>query len=231
MNISKVVLIRHGQSYWNQENRFTGWVDIDLSDYGRIEAKNAGKLLNNNGFIFNYGYTSVLKRAIHTLWIILDQLNQSWLPIQKSWKLNERHYGELQGLNKNESIQKYGEETIQKWRRSFNSSPPRGKKNNKFLGIYDIRYDKISIDNLPNGESLELTSNRVIPFWNKFITPNIKNNNCIIVVAHGNSIRSIIKFLDKLNESEIFHIEIPTGVPLVYEFDNTQNPIKKYYLT
>lgn len=229
MSITKVVLMRHGESKWNQENRFTGWVDIDLSDHGCCEAQHAGKVLNNNGFIFDYGYTSVLKRAIHTLWIILDQLDQAWLPVQKSWKLNERHYGALQGLNKDEAIKKYGYERLLQWRRGFYSTPPNNIENEQFLGTNDIRYR--DIDNLPNGESLELTSNRVIPYWNDFIVPKIKNNNFIIIVAHGNSIRSIIKFLNRLSDSEILQVEVPTGIPLVYEFDQHVNVIQNYYLS
>lgn len=228
MNTTKLVFIRHGESQWNKENRFTGWFDVDLSDQGCNEAKCAGKLLNSKGFVFDYGYTSVLKRAIHTLWIILDQLNQAWLPIKKSWQLNERHYGALQGLNKDEAAKAYGYETIQKWRRSFCSIPPCGKQDNQFLGINDIRYNNIC--NLPNGESLELTLNRVIPYWNKVILPKIRNNYRVVIVAHGNSIRSIIKFLDHLSDAEIFSVEIPTGIPLVYEFDKYLNVIKHYYL-
>lgn len=232
MQTTKLVLIRHGESQWNKENRFTGWVDVDLSDKGYNEAKKAGKLLKRNGFIFDYGYTSVLKRAIHTLWTILDQLNQAWLPIKKSWKLNERHYGILQGLNKHEAAKKYGHDTLKNWRRSFCFIPPKIEdNNNKFIGTKDIRYDKINISDLPNGESLELTSNRVIPYWKNCIAPKVKNNNVVIVVAHGNSIRSLIKFLDNLNESEIFNIEVSTGVPLIYEFDKEINPIKSYYLS
>lgn len=229
MNTLKLVFVRHGESQWNQENRFTGWVDIDLSDKGYNEAKHAGKLLKNNGFIFDYGYTSVLKRAIHTLWIILDQLNQAWLPIKKSWQLNERHYGALQGLNKDEAAKKYGYATLQKWRRSFDSIPPSNIKNLKFLGTNDIRYNNIC--NLPNGESLELTLNRIIPYWNTVIMPKIKNNKRVIIVAHGNSIRSIIKFLNHLSDSEIFNVEVPTGIPLVYECDEYINPIRHYYLS
>lgn len=231
MKVTKLVLMRHGESQWNQENRFTGWVDVDLSNKGYSEAKYAGQLLNNNGFVFDYGYTSLLKRAIHTLWTILDQLNQTWLPIEKSWKLNERHYGALQGLNKDEASKKYGYDTLNSWRRSFNSVPPKIDKNHRFLSTQDIRYRHIHVNDLPNGESLEFTWNRVIPYWNNNIVPRIKNNNMIIIVAHGNSIRSIIKFLDNLNDSEIFKIEVPTGRPLIYEFDENINPIKRYYLS
>ncbi|URJ28943.1 2,3-diphosphoglycerate-dependent phosphoglycerate mutase [Blochmannia endosymbiont of Camponotus sp. C-046] len=230
MNITKLVLIRHGESQWNKENRFTGWVDVDLSDKGRAEAQYAGKILEKNRFFFNYGYTSVLKRAIHTLWIILDQLNQAWLPIEKSWRLNERHYGALQGLNKDEAIKKHGYETIQKWRRSFHIVPPRICENSQFIATNDHRYANLSADELPSSESLELTLQRVIPFWDQSIIPYIKQKKNIIIVAHGNSIRAIIKFLNHLNESEIFQINIPTGVPLIYEFDKDAYPIQHYYL-
>lgn len=230
MQLTKLVLMRHGESVWNQENRFTGWVDVDLSDQGYCEAKSAGKLLKNHGLVFDYGYTSVLKRAIHTLWMVLEQLDQSWLTIKKSWKLNERHYGVLQGLNKNEALKKYGHDTIHQWRRSFDAIPPKMENNNQFLGTEDIRYNKIKTADLPNGESLKFTWNRVIPYWNQYIIPKIKSNNIVIIVAHGNSIRSIIKFLDNLNESEIFNIEVPTAKPLIYEFDRDANPINHYYL-
>lgn len=233
--ITKLVLMRHGESEWNKENKFTGWVDIDLSDTGRIEAQRASEILKKNNFIFDYGYTSVLKRAIHTLWIILDHLNQAWLPIKKFWYLNERHYGILQGLNKNEAIKKYGYETVQQWRRSFNSTPPPyiivdTYKNNQYHTTKDMRYKNINPAVLPNGESLELTMQRVAICWNNYIIPKIKKNKSIIVVAHGNSIRAIIKFLDNLNSSEIFKINIPTGMPIVYEFDKDANPIQHYYL-
>ncbi|WP_331828228.1 2,3-diphosphoglycerate-dependent phosphoglycerate mutase [Candidatus Blochmannia sp. SNP] len=230
MNITKLVLIRHGESQWNKENRFTGWVDIDLSEKGRTEAQCAGQTLKKNKFFFNYGYTSVLKRAIHTLWIILDQLDQAWLPIEKSWRLNERHYGTLQGLNKDEAVKKYGYETIQKWRRSFDVVPPNICEHNQFIATNDNRYHDINTNELSKGESLALTLNRVIPYWNNSIFPHIKNNKNLIIVAHGNSIRAIIKFLNNLNESEIFQINVPTGVPLIYEFDKNTNLIQYYYL-
>lgn len=232
--ITKLVLMRHGESQWNQENKFTGWIDIDLSDQGQKEAQCASKILKDNNFIFDCGYTSVLKRAIRTLWIILDELNQIWLPIEKSWYLNERHYGILQGLNKNEAIKKYGYERVQQWRRGFNVTPPPYTidtcKDSQHNITQDIRYQDIHPNILPNGESLELTMKRVVIYWNKVIAPNIKKNKSIIIVAHGNSIRAIIKFLDKLSSSEIFKINIPTGAPIVYEFDKYANPIQHYYL-
>ncbi|WP_159715494.1 2,3-diphosphoglycerate-dependent phosphoglycerate mutase [Blochmannia endosymbiont of Camponotus nipponensis] len=230
MNITKLVLVRHGESQWNKENRFTGWVDVELSEQGRAEAQSAGQILKKNGFFFNYGYTSVLKRAIHTLWIVLDQLNQAWLPVEKTWRLNERHYGVLQGLNKDEAVKKYGYETVQKWRRSFNIIPPKNYENNQFIATDDNRYNNVNAEELPNSESLELTLTRVIPYWNHSILPHIKSNKQIIIVAHGNSIRAIIKLLDHLSESEIFHINIPTGVPLIYEFNKHAHPVQHYYL-
>lgn len=235
MNLTnKLILIRHGESQWNKENKFTGWIDIDLSEQGKMEAKNAGKILKNNNFIFDYGYTSMLKRAIRTLWIILDQLNQLWLPIEKSWSLNERHYGALQGLNKDEAVKIYGYEIVQQWRRSFNATPPPYVTdthiNNQYNGMYDIRYKDINSNLLPNGENLALTTQRVMLYWNSIIMPKIKNNKSIIIVAHGNSIRAIIKYLDNLNASEIFKINIPTGAPIVYEFDKHANPMQHYYL-
>lgn len=234
-NITKLVLMRHGESQWNQENKFTGWVDIDLSNKGRIEAEHASKILRDNNFIFDYGYTSMLKRAIRTLWIVLDRLNQMWLPIEKSWNLNERHYGILQGLNKDEAVKKYGYEKIKKWRRSFNAIPPPLFTTTKYddyqyNGTQDIRYKDIHPNLLPNGESLEETMKRVISYWNTTIIPHIKNKKVLIIVAHGNSIRAIIKFLNNLNSSEISKTNVPTGSPLIYEFDNNANPIKHYYL-
>ncbi|CRK85960.1 2,3-bisphosphoglycerate-dependent phosphoglycerate mutase [Candidatus Providencia siddallii] len=230
MVITKVVLIRHGESLWNKENRFTGWVDIDLSDKGRKEAKIAGNLLKDKGFIFDLAYTSMLKRAIHTLWSILDQLEQQWLPIKKSWKLNERHYGALQGLNKSETIAKFGNEQVKLWRRSFNISPPCLTKNNLYHPKYDIRYSKLSGNKIPLTESLADTFNRVIPYWKKIIKPNIIAGKKIIITAHGNSLRALIKYLDNINEDEIINLNIPTAFPIIYEFDKNIKPIKRYYL-
>ncbi|CUR53809.1 2,3-bisphosphoglycerate-dependent phosphoglycerate mutase [Serratia symbiotica] len=230
MIITKLILIRHGESQWNHENRFTGWYDIDLSEKGKSEAKFAGKLLKKEGFLFDFAYTSVLKRAIHTLWYILDEINQIWLPNKKSWKLNERHYGNLQGLNKTETIKKYGKIQVMKWRRSFSITPPKlNIIQNKYSG-FDYRYNKLTPQELPLTESLELTINRVIPYWNQEILPKIKNKKQIIIVAHGNSLRALIKYLNNLSEDEIFNINIPTGIPLIYEFNNKHEPYKNYYL-
>ncbi|CEN32199.1 2,3-bisphosphoglycerate-dependent phosphoglycerate mutase [Candidatus Westeberhardia cardiocondylae] len=230
MNITKLVLIRHGESQWNYENKFTGWTDIDLSETGKIEAKNAGILLKKRGYFFDFAYTSLLKRAIHTLWIILDELDQAWIPVEKSWKLNERHYGSLQGLNKDKIIMKYGEKQVKQWRRSFSVSPPKiDNKDDRFPGN-DIRYSKLNVKKLPKGESLRSTVNRVIPYWKKNIVLKIQENKRVIISAHGNSIRAIIKFLNNLNEKEILNLEIPTGIPYIYEFENNLNIIRHYFL-
>ncbi|UDG79684.1 2,3-diphosphoglycerate-dependent phosphoglycerate mutase [Candidatus Steffania adelgidicola] len=231
MIFTKLVLIRHGESQWNNENRFTGWTDVDLSEKGRIEAKEAGKVLKKKGYRFDYAYTSVLKRAIHTLWDILDELDQAWLPVEKSWRLNERHYGALQGLNKAETAEKYGEEQVKQWRRSFAITPPGLSREDKRFPSHHACYANLSQEELPSTESLELTVNRVIPYWNKEILPRMKRGERILIAAHGNSIRAMGKFLDNLSEEEIIELNIPTGIPLVYEFNNHMKPVKHYYLT
>ncbi|AKC60505.1 2,3-diphosphoglycerate-dependent phosphoglycerate mutase [Blochmannia endosymbiont of Camponotus (Colobopsis) obliquus] len=229
MLTTKLVILRHGESQWNKENKFTGWVDVDLSDQGCIEAKYAGTILKNKGFIFDYGYTSVLKRAIHTLWFIIDKLDQPWLPIEKSWRLNERHYGALQGLNKIETVKKFGFNKVEQWRRSLNISPPKITDNNNIQ--FDYRYSHIDPKKIPNTESLALTIDRIRPYWNLNILPKIKNKKKIIIVAHGNSIRAIVTLLSNLNnEQEIFQLNIPTAIPLIYEFDNETNVINHYFL-
>ncbi|MGL9769609.1 MAG: 2,3-diphosphoglycerate-dependent phosphoglycerate mutase [Sodalis sp. (in: enterobacteria)] len=231
MTVTKLVLIRHGESQWNNENRFTGWMDVDLSDKGRTEAKKAGQVLKANGYFFDFAYTSVLKRAIHTLWNILDELDQAWLPIEKSWLLNERHYGALQGLNKAETAKKYGDEQVKQWRRGFAITPPElTHKDERFPG-YDPRYANLSSAELPTTESLALTTNRVLRYWNEAILPRMKNGEKIIIAAHGNSIRVLVKFLDNLSEEEIMELNFTTGVPLVYEFDDNMKSIKHYYLS
>ncbi|WWP01783.1 MAG: 2,3-diphosphoglycerate-dependent phosphoglycerate mutase [Candidatus Dasytiphilus stammeri] len=230
MTIIKMVLLRHGESQWNQENRFTGWYDIDLSNQGQVEAKAAGKLLKQEGLIFNYAFTSVLKRAIHTLWILLDELDQAWLPIEKSWKLNERHYGRLQGMNKLEMIKKYGIEKVQQWRRGFSISPPALIRKDEPFSGHDLRYKNLTMNQFPLTESLLLTSNRVISYWKDVIQPLIQRGECLLIVSHGNSLRALIKYLDKMSESEIMDLNIPTGVPIVYEFDINCNPTKHYYI-
>lgn len=230
MAVTKLVLIRHGESQWNNENHFTGWTDVDLSEKGFAEAKEAGQVLKADGYVFDFAYTSLLKRAIHTLWGILDELDQAWLPVEKSWRLNERHYGALQGLNKAETAEKYGDEKVKQWRRGFAITPPELTREDERFPGHDPRYASLSDAELPTTESLALTIDRVIPYWNEMILPRMKNGERIIIAAHGNSIRAMVKFLDNLSEEEILELNIPTGVPLVYEFDDDMKPIKHYYL-
>lgn len=201
-----------------------------MSDKGREEAKSAGQLLKQQGFHFDFAYTSVLKRAIHTLWAVLDQLDQQWLPVEKSWKLNERHYGALQGLNKSETAQKYGDEQVKLWRRGFAVTPPELTKDDERYPGRDPRYSRLTEKELPLTESLATTIDRVIPYWTDVIQPRIARGERIIIAAHGNSLRALVKYLDKLSEEEILELNIPTGVPLVYEFDEKMNPVKHYYL-
>lgn len=230
MAVTKLVLVRHGESEWNKENRFTGWTDVELSDKGRAEAVQAGELLKAEGFTFDFAYTSVLKRAIHTLWNILDQMDTQWLPVEKSWKLNERHYGALQGLNKAETAKKYGDEQVKLWRRGFAVTPPELTKDDERYPGHDRRYASLKDEDLPVTESLATTIERVIPYWTEVIKPRMAKGERIIIAAHGNSIRAMVKYLDNMSEDEILELNIPTGVPLVYEFDEKMNPIKRYYL-
>ncbi|VFP81111.1 2,3-bisphosphoglycerate-dependent phosphoglycerate mutase [Buchnera aphidicola (Cinara kochiana kochiana)] len=230
MNNKKIVLMRHGESQWNQLNQFTGWKDIKLSEQGKQEALRAAKLLKENKFFFDIAYTSVLKRAIHTLWIILKKLDCMWIPIHKSWRLNERNYGFLEGLNKEETIQKYGEKKVQLWRRSFKEMPPKNNISDINLIKNDKKYKKLKQENIPASESLEMTFKRVIPFWESNILPQIKKNKNIIIVAHGNSLRSLIKYLNKINDIDIEKLDISTGSPIVYEFSYDLKPLRYYYL-
>lgn len=230
MAVTKLVLVRHGESEWNKENRFTGWTDVELSDKGREEAKIAGQLLKDEGFVFDFAYTSVLKRAIHTLWNILDQVEQSWLPVEKSWKLNERHYGALQGLDKSETAAKYGDEQVKLWRRGFAITPPDLEKDDERYPGHDPRYAKLSDKELPVTESLATTIERVVPYWEEIIKPRVTSGEKVIIAAHGNSLRALVKHLDNLSEDEILELNIPTAVPMVYEFDENMKPIKRYYL-
>lgn len=224
----KLVLIRHGESQWNKENRFTGWKDVDLSEKGREEAKAAGKLLKDEGFSFDEAYTSVLKRAIRTLWIVLDAMDLMWIPETKSWRLNERHYGGLQGLDKAETAAKYGDNQVLVWRRSYDVPPPElGESDERFLGG-DPRY--AGIENFPKTECLKDTVARVVPYWESEIMPKIKTGKRLIIAAHGNSLRALVKYLDGISDDEIVSLNIPTGVPLVYELDAELNPIKSYYI-
>ena len=226
----KIVLIRHGESTWNKENRFTGWTDVDLSEQGIQEATNAGKLLKSEGYVFDLAFTSVLKRAIRTLWITLDKLDQMWIPVERSWRLNERHYGALQGLNKAETAAKYGDEQVHIWRRSYDIQPPKLGKNDPRYPGNDPRYKNLSESELPLTECLKDTVARFVPYWEKRIAPLVKEGQRIIIAAHGNSLRALVKYLDKIPDEEIVGLNIPTGTPLVYELDEKLNPIKHYYL-
>jgi len=226
----KIVLLRHGESTWNKENRFTGWTDVDLSEKGREEAKQAGVLLRQDGWVFDAVYTSVLKRAIHTLWIALDELDLAWLPVYRSWRLNERHYGALQGLNKAETAAKYGEEQVHIWRRSYDTRPPALTKEDPRYPGRDPRYAGLSEEELPLTECLKDTVARFLPYWHEVLTPKIRSGERLLVVAHGNSIRALVKYLDNISDEEITELNIPTGIPLVYELNTEMKPIKHYYL-
>jgi 2,3-bisphosphoglycerate-dependent phosphoglycerate mutase len=226
----KLVLLRHGQSTWNQENRFTGWKDVDLSEQGRAEAREAGRLLKDAGFMFDLAFTSVLKRAIKTLGIALDELDQLWLPVTKHWRLNERHYGGLQGLDKAETAAKHGEAQVKIWRRSYDiPPPPLTPDDERYLG-HDPRYAGLQPGEMPLAESLKDTVARFLPYWHETIAPAIKSGKRVIVAAHGNSLRALVKYLDNVGDAEIVELNIPTGIPLVYELDDNLKPIRHYYL-
>ncbi len=226
----KLVLIRHGESEWNKLNLFTGWTDVDLSDKGREEAKNAGRIMKEEGYDFDVCYTSYLKRAIHTLNIALDEMDRAWLPVHKSWKLNERHYGALQGLNKSETAEKYGEEQVKIWRRSFDVKPPALEESDERSATKQEMYRNFDKSLLPANESLETTIERVIPYFEEVIKKDMKDGKRVIIAAHGNSLRALVKYFDNLSSEEIIGVNIPTAVPLVYEFDDNFKVIKHYYL-
>jgi len=226
----KLVLVRHGQSVWNLENRFTGWTDVDLTELGKAEAAEAGKLLKEGGYDFDVAYTSVLKRAIKTLGVIQDVMNLDWLPVIRAWQLNERHYGALQGLNKAETAKEYGEDQVKIWRRSYDVPPPVLELTDERHPKFDRRYASLTPEQLPATESLKITLERVLPYWNSTLAPEIKSGKRLLVVAHGNSIRAMVKYLDNVSEAEITELNIPTGLPLVYELDKDLKPIKNYYL-
>ena len=225
-----LVLLRHGESTWNKENRFTGWTDVDLSDKGREEAKESGRLLKEGGFVFDLAYTSVLTRAIRTLWIALDELDQMWLPVEKSWRLNERHYGALQGLNKAETAAKHGDAQVKIWRRSYDIPPPPLAPDDERHPARDPRYAGVSPSDLPLTESLKDTVARFLPFWHDRIAPSIRAGTRVLIAAHGNSLRALVKYLDDVSEAEIVELNIPTGIPLVYELDGDLRPLRHYYL-
>ncbi|HPW77053.1 MAG TPA: 2,3-diphosphoglycerate-dependent phosphoglycerate mutase [Candidatus Omnitrophota bacterium] len=226
----KIVLIRHGESTWNKENRFTGWTDVDLSEKGLKEATEAGQLLKKEGYCFDIAFTSVLKRAIRTLWNVLDQMDLMWIPVVRDWRLNERHYGSLQGLNKSETAAKYGEAQVKIWRRSYDVPPMPLTPEDPRNPALDARYKHLKKEELPLTECLKDTVARVIPLWNDVIAPTIKSGKKVLVAAHGNSLRAMVKFLDNIPENEIVELNIPTGMPLVYELDQNLKPIKHYYL-
>ncbi|CDI02077.1 phosphoglyceromutase 1 [Candidatus Competibacter denitrificans Run_A_D11] len=226
----KIVLVRHGESQWNLENRFTGWVDVDLSEKGREEAKKGGLALKKEGYIFDIVFTSVLKRAIHTSLIVLDELDLAWIPVQRSWRLNERHYGALAGLNKSETAAKHGEEQVKIWRRSFDIPPPALAADDPGHPSKDPRYAELDARVLPSTESLKTTIDRVLPFWHDAVVPAIRSGKRVLIAAHGNSLRALVKYLDNIPDDEIVGLNIPTAVPLVYELDENLRPIKNYYL-
>ena len=226
----KLVLLRHGESTWNKENRFTGWTDVDLSEQGLAEAHAAGQLLKESGFVFDVAFTSVLKRAIRTLWIALDEMNLMWIPVHNSWRLNERHYGALQGLNKAEMATRFGDEQILIWRRSYDVPPPALEPSDERWPGRDPRYAALGPNDLPATECLKDTVARFLPYWNSAIAPAVKAGKRVIIAAHGNSIRALIKYLDNVSEQDIVGLNIPTGTPLVYELDDELKPLRHYYL-
>jgi 2,3-bisphosphoglycerate-dependent phosphoglycerate mutase len=226
----KLVLVRHGESTWNQENRFTGWVDVDLTEKGRTEALTAAHMLKESGLTFDVAYTSVLKRAVRTLWTILDEMDLLWLPVIRDWRLNERHYGALQGLNKSDMAKKYGEEQVLIWRRSYDTPPPALDESHEYYPGHDRRYANVPKNLLPKGECLKDTVERVMPLWNDILVPEIKSGKRLIITAHGNSLRAMVKMLDKMPDDEILKFNVPTGIPLVYDLDENLQPIKREFL-
>ena len=226
----RLVLVRHGESQWNKENRFTGWVDIDLSDKGREEARKAGSLMRAEGFLFDKAYTSVLKRAVRTLWLGLEEMDAMWLPVETSWRLNERHYGALQGLNKTETALKYGEDQVKIWRRSYDTPPPPMNDADFKKQSEEPRFRGVSAGDLPRGETLKSTLARLLPLWEGEIAPQVKSGKNLLIVAHGNSLRALVQHLEKMSEAEIMELNIPTGTPLVYELDAALNVKARRYL-
>ena len=225
-----LVLVRHGQSTWNLENRFTGWTDVDLTEQGRQEAIYGGRVLRDKGYTFDIAYTSVLKRAVKTLWLIMEQTDLEWLPVINAWQLNERHYGALQGLNKAEMAAKFGEAQVKLWRRSYDVPPPALELDDERHPRFDRRYASLSPDQVPRCESLKDTVARMLPYWHSTIAPMVKTGSRVIIAAHGNSLRALVKYLDNISDQEIVELNIPTGIPLVYELDEDLRAIKKFYL-
>ena len=228
--MTKLVLLRHGESAWNLENRFTGWTDVDLTPKGVAEAHEAARLLLEAGHTFDVAFTSVLKRAIRTLWIVQDDMDRMWLPVHGSWRLNERHYGALQGLNKAETAAKYGEAQVLRWRRSYAEPPPPLTPDDERHPSHDPRYADLAPDELPLGESLKDTVARFLPFWHECIAPAVREGKKVIIAAHGNSLRALVKYLDDVSDADIVGLNIPNGIPLVYELDDALKPIRSYYL-
>jgi len=226
----KLVLIRHGESTWNKENRFTGWTDVELTEEGLAQASRAGKVLKQEGYVFDVAYVSVLKRALRTLWIVLDEMDLLWIPTEKSWRLNERHYGALQGLNKAETAAKYGEDQVKIWRRSYDVPPPVLEKSDERWPGHDPRYANVPEADLPLTECLKDTVDRFLPYWTDTIAPRVRAGERVVITAHGNSLRALAQYLGDLSEDEILALNIPTGVPLVYELDEDLKPIRSYYL-
>jgi len=228
--VKKLVLIRHGESTWNKENRFTGWTDVDLSEKGRQEAKEAGQVLKSEGYTFDVAYTSVLKRAIRTLWTVLDEMDLMWIPVHRTWRLNERHYGALQGLNKAETAAKFGEDQVKIWRRSYDVPPPALTPDDERVPARDPRYASLTKEELPLTECLKDTVARFLPYWHEAIAPAVESGKKVLITAHGNSLRALVKYLDNVSEKEIIELNIPTGMPMVYELDDHLKPLNRYYL-
>jgi 2,3-bisphosphoglycerate-dependent phosphoglycerate mutase len=228
--VTKLVLIRHGESTWNKENRFTGWTDVELSDKGRQEALDGGRVLKAEGYTFDVAYTSVLRRAIHTLWTVLDEMELAWIPVHRSWRLNERHYGALQGLNKAETAAKFGEDQVKIWRRSYDIPPPPLTPDDERYPGRDPRYRGLTAAELPLTECLKDTVARFLPLWHETIAPAIKSGQKVLIAAHGNSLRALVKYLDNIPEKDIVELNIPTGMPLVYELDDDLKALNRYYL-
>ncbi len=228
--VYKLVLLRHGQSTWNLENRFTGWTDVGLSELGRQEALSSGKVLRQEGYTFDMAYTSVLKRAIHTLWIVLEEMELEWIPVVRGWQLNERHYGALQGLNKAEMAAQFGDAQVKIWRRSYDTPPPPLDLDDPRYPGKDRRYASLTPEQLPRCESLKDTVARMLPYWHTTIAPTVKSGQRVLIAAHGNSLRALVKYLDNVSEEEIVELNIPTGIPLVYELDADLKPLSHYYL-
>ena len=226
----KLVLVRHGESDWNRQNRFTGWTDVDLSEKGRQEAAEGGRVLKAEGYHFDVAYTSVLKRAIRTLWIVLDEMDLMWIPVYRSWRLNERHYGALQGLNKSETAAKFGEDQVKVWRRSYDIRPPALERSDERYPGHDLRYRGLDVTELPLTECLKDTVERFLPYWHGTIAPAVREGQRVLIAAHGNSLRALVKYLDNVSDEEIVSLNIPTGMPLVYELDDALKPLRHYYL-